>query len=161
MASDSIGPKRKLSEFWSALGAFLKYLYNAILCTGRTNYLNIPIPWQGNHFFWKLISPMKANLRNPQNKLPAKFKHFTILRFVNFALRERTLTNSKQFSQVLPIQICTFENLHKFCSQHWLVQMHAPFCLKCDDSNWPLWFAISRVRDWLVNGFSSVFSNKE
>ena len=55
MAFDGIQPKRNPFGFGSALGAFLKYLYSAILCTG------------------KLISHMKANSRNPQNIPPAKY----------------------------------------------------------------------------------------
>ena len=30
-------------DFGNTLGTFLKYLYSIILCTGHTNYINIPI----------------------------------------------------------------------------------------------------------------------
>ena len=43
MASDCIRPEREPFGFGSALGAILKYLYSAILCTGRTNYINVQI----------------------------------------------------------------------------------------------------------------------
>ena len=78
MAFDSIRPERELFGFGSALGTVLKYLYSAILCTGRTNYANIWITWRWNNFRWKLILRMKANLRNVQ---PTKYKCFTVLIF--------------------------------------------------------------------------------
>ena len=41
MASDGILPEREPFGFANAPGTFLKYSYSIILCTGRTNYVNI------------------------------------------------------------------------------------------------------------------------
>ena len=67
MASDGIRPDRAPFGFGSALGAFLKYLYSAILRTGSMNYVHIQIAWWWNNFRWKLILQMMANSRNPWN----------------------------------------------------------------------------------------------
>ena len=40
MASGGIRPEGEPFGFGSALGAFLKYLYSAILCTGCMNYVS-------------------------------------------------------------------------------------------------------------------------
>ena len=74
-ASDSIPPEREPFGFGNALGTFLKYLYSIILCTGRTNYVNIPITCWWEDFHWKLILGINTDLRNIR---PAKYKCFTV-----------------------------------------------------------------------------------
>ena len=74
MVLDDIRPEREPFGFGSAVGAFLKYLYRAILCTGHM-YI---ITWRWNHFRWKLLSQMKANSWNLRIIRPVKYKHFIV-----------------------------------------------------------------------------------
>ena len=135
MASDDILPEREAFGFGNALGTFLKYLYSVSSCTGRTNYVNIPITWRWNNFRWKLISRMNADSRNSRNIRPAKYKRFTVCsHFLSCTdhILLRTIHALWATSIKFPFKPCEVNNLQSF----WLIISETTISTASEAHDW-------------------------